>query len=91
MMYYIYWMSFALALFVAWNEWWIRIPLLIIAGVFLFLAHREYRKLKDRIEEMEEDCRELIKANARHAADIYNLWHMVDTLDKQKVSDDDAD
>lgn len=50
MILYIYWMAFSLACFVAWGEWWIRIPLLIIVAVFLFLAHREYREQQEQVE-----------------------------------------
>ncbi len=96
---YIYWMSFFLAAYVVWDEiWWVRILLLIIAGVFLFLAQREYKIKQREIEVMTMAILELAKCCEKESGMRYlqskylrKLWKRVIELEKQKEGDEDAD
>lgn len=95
---YIYWMAFCLACYVAWGEWWIRIPLLIIAGVFLFLANRKYVEQQRKIEALLEAmvmmakcCEKESNIGLLQSKYLRKLWERVVKLEKQKESEEDAE
>lgn len=103
MILYIYWMAFFLATYVAWDEiWWLRILCLIVAGVFLFLANRKYAEQQMQIDSMKfiiammiedyEKNRQKDKiANRLQSKYMKKMWKRVVELERQKVSDDDAE
>jgi prefoldin subunit 5 len=59
--------------------------------VFLFLANREYRELKDRMRILAEGAIKIHGTYASLEKRMSELQHRMDTLDQKKVSDEDAD